>query len=156
MLALSHSCCLPAPPCCAPAGTHLLWAAASSGVGFQGGDSLCAGQEMGFPRFQWKWTAMGCLESPLGTRAVSKRQEVAGGGSGYGQHFGDCSAVLACCEFIYSTLKELPSLTERGKESSRAACPPTLILHTTDRKSVPTGRDGDKVCAGASRAPGSP
>ncbi|XP_057885488.1 transcription elongation regulator 1-like protein [Melospiza georgiana] len=32
---------------------------------------------------------------------------------------------------------------ERGKDPSRAACPPTLILHT-ERKSVPTGRDGDK------------
>ncbi|NWT92001.1 TCRGL protein, partial [Urocynchramus pylzowi] len=30
-----------------------------------------------------------------------------------------------------------------GKESSRAACPPTLILHT-ERKSVPTGSDSDK------------
>ncbi|XP_016154693.1 PREDICTED: transcription elongation regulator 1-like protein [Ficedula albicollis] len=30
-----------------------------------------------------------------------------------------------------------------GKESSRASCPPTLILHT-ERKSVPRGRDGDK------------
>ncbi|XP_030132767.4 transcription elongation regulator 1-like protein [Taeniopygia guttata] len=37
-----------------------------------------------------------------------------------------------------------PARAERGKESSRAACPPTLILHTTDRKSVPTGRDSDK------------
>ncbi|XP_064572916.1 transcription elongation regulator 1-like protein isoform X3 [Zonotrichia leucophrys gambelii] len=32
---------------------------------------------------------------------------------------------------------------ERGKDPSRAACPPTLILHT-ERKSVPTGRDSDK------------
>ncbi|NXD56771.1 TCRGL protein, partial [Corvus moneduloides] len=38
---------------------------------------------------------------------------------------------------------------DRGKESSRASCPPTLILHT-ERKSVPTGSDSDKVCAGAS------
>ncbi|XP_031972414.1 transcription elongation regulator 1-like protein isoform X1 [Corvus moneduloides] len=32
---------------------------------------------------------------------------------------------------------------DRGKESSRASCPPTLILHT-ERKSVPTGSDSDK------------
>ncbi|OWK50517.1 Transcription elongation regulator 1-like protein [Lonchura striata] len=98
---------------------------------------------------EWKWTAMGCLESSPGTRAVSKGQEVAGGGSG------DCSAVLACCEFIYCTLTELPSLTERGKESSRAACPPTLILHTTDRKSVPRGRDsGQSLCSSPGAPPG--
>ncbi|NXY53823.1 TCRGL protein, partial [Callaeas wilsoni] len=34
-------------------------------------------------------------------------------------------------------------LTDRGKESSRASCPPTLILHA-ERKSVPAGSDGDK------------
>ncbi|NWT08936.1 TCRGL protein, partial [Vireo altiloquus] len=32
---------------------------------------------------------------------------------------------------------------DRGKDSSRASCPPALILHT-ERKSVPTGSDSDK------------
>ncbi|EMP42172.1 Transcription elongation regulator 1-like protein [Chelonia mydas] len=35
------------------------------------------------------------------------------------------------------------TLTDKGKESSRASCPPTLILHT-DRKSKPTENDEDK------------
>nr|XP_030132767.3 transcription elongation regulator 1-like protein [Taeniopygia guttata] len=54
------------------------------------------------------------------------------------------TAVTAPAVTLLATNLLEPARAERGKESSRAACPPTLILHTTDRKSVPTGRDSDK------------
>ncbi|XP_077640876.1 transcription elongation regulator 1-like protein [Lonchura striata] len=51
------------------------------------------------------------------------------------------TAVTAPAVTLLATNLLEPVRAERGKESSRAACPPTLILHTTDRKSVPRGRD---------------
>ncbi|NXF12067.1 TCRGL protein, partial [Smithornis capensis] len=44
--------------------------------------------------------------------------------------------------FVATNLMDQP-LPDRGKESSRSSCPPTLILHT-ERKSVPMDSDGDK------------
>jgi len=40
-------------------------------------------------------------------------------------------------------------LTDNGKESSRASCPPAFILHT-ERKSTAVESDGEKVCDGIS------
>uniref|UniRef100_A0A8C0VJC9 Transcription elongation regulator 1-like protein n=1 Tax=Cyanistes caeruleus TaxID=156563 RepID=A0A8C0VJC9_CYACU len=55
---------------------------------------------------------------------------------------------LQPCQLLTLSPIKVPLLAspfpDRGKESSRASRPPTLILHT-ERKSGPTGSDSDKV-----------
>ncbi|NWZ84014.1 TCRGL protein, partial [Poecile atricapillus] len=59
------------------------------------------------------------------------------------------TAVAAPAVTLMATKLMEPARADRGKESSRASRPPTLILHT-ERKSGPTGSDSDKVSPGAS------
>ncbi|NXO45682.1 TCRGL protein, partial [Locustella ochotensis] len=53
------------------------------------------------------------------------------------------TAVAAPAVTLMATNLMEQARADHGKESSRASCPPTLILHT-ERKSVPTGSDSDK------------